>query len=74
MVIIDFLYIILKISNFGYIIYRKNREIGTSYWYLPKQYIQERFIGKSIDESFMDYMGHRELESFIGFISKYLDK
>lgn len=48
--------------------------IEASYWHLPKQYAQERFIGKSIDERFMACIEYRGLESFMRYISKYIDK
>ena len=44
--------------------------IEASYWHFPKEFIQNRLIGKSIQEQFIACIEYRGLESFIRYLNK----
>lgn len=45
--------------------------IDASYWHLSKDYIQDRMIGKSIEEQFIACIEYRGLKTFERYLNKY---
>ena len=44
--------------------------IEASYWHFPKEFIQNKLIGKTIQEQFIACVEYRGLESFIRYLNK----
>ena len=45
--------------------------IESSYWHLPKSYMQDRILGKSFEEQFIACIEYRGLETFERYLNKY---